>query len=92
MIRRMETPHARMALISLSAESRPNTSIVETRAEMGIDMESVPGKPNPRNCKTLMNEAPPAMYLVALNSNPTIMTKLRTTSDVRNVETRFCAM
>ena len=61
MIRRIETPHARIALISLSDDSRPNTSRVETSAAMGIDMESVPGKPSQRKRATIENDAPLAM-------------------------------
>jgi hypothetical protein len=79
------TPHASMALISLSPERRPKTSIVVTRAAMGIEYDSVPGSAPLKNSSTITMDIPLAMYCVTLNINATDITKLNMSNASRNV-------
>ena len=58
MIWRMEMPQARMAVISLSAESRPNTSMMETSAAHGMENASAIGSASSRNFPAITGDTP----------------------------------
>ena len=71
-------PHARIAAISLSAESRENTSTLDTSSDSGIVHCSVSGKLTAANRAISPAGMPSMMYPTICTIRPIVSTKLRT--------------
>ena len=88
MICRMEIPEERMAVISLSADSRPNTSMVDTRAAQGMVKARTMGSTQSRKVKALAAGTPLEMYSKTFISRAPVMPNVRMPIAVRN-EARY---
>ena len=89
MICRMEMPQARMAVISLSAERRPKTSMIETSAAHGMENASAIGSASRRNLPAISGEMPWLMYSMTFMRLAPVMAKVRTTIAMPNVARKF---
>ena len=59
---RIDTPHARIAVISLSAESLPKTSMTDTSAAQGIVNASTIGSTYSRKMNAFLTGTPLEIY------------------------------
>ena len=92
MICRMEMPQARMAVISLSAESRPKTSIMDTSDAHGIEKASAIGSASRRNFPAVRGGTPWLIYSIIFMRLVPVMAKVRTMIDMAKVARKFFVM
>ena len=75
MICRMETPHARIAVTSLSADILPNVSMMETRDAQGIVKVNTIGIVHSRNSPATESGTPCVKYSIDFINCAPVMPK-----------------